>query len=101
MVLKNAPRNCILTSATIQRKIIKCCADETTRYIIEELEDDNYAILADESSDVSHKEQLALRLRYVDKLGRVSSTTSLSLKAAIVSLLCDHHLSLTQIHGQG
>ena len=51
--------------------IIECCAMETTRKIIEDLGDDNYAILADESSDVSHKEQLSLCLRYVDKLGRV------------------------------
>ena len=36
----------------------------------EELGEKPFAILADESSDVSHKEQLALCLRYVDKLGR-------------------------------
>jgi hypothetical protein len=78
---------------------------------MEELGDDYYAILADESSDISHKEQLALCLRYVDKLGRVcerflgvvhvSDTTSLSLKVAIISLLKDNHLTPTQIRGQG
>ena len=82
-----------------------------TRRIVEELGDDYYAILADESSDVSHKEQLALCLRFVDKLGRprahflgvvhVSDTTSLSLKKAIETLLVDHHLAVTQIRGQG
>ena len=81
-----------------------------TRRIVEELGDDYYAILADESSDVSHKEQLALCLRFVDKLGRprehflgvvhVSDTTSLSLKKAIETLLVDHHLAVTQIRGQ-
>jgi hypothetical protein len=111
VVLKNAPRNCKLTSPMIQADIIECCAMETTNKIIEDLGDDNYAILADESSDVSHKEQLALCLRYVDNLGRVCerflgvvhvvSTTSLSLKEAIVTLLDDHHLTPTQIRGQG
>jgi hypothetical protein len=111
VVLKNAPGNCILNSPRIQHDIIECCAIETTRLIIEDLDGDHYAILADESSDMSHKEQLALCLRYVDKLGRicerflgvvhVSDTTSLSLKVAIISLLKDHHLSPTQIRGQG
>uniref|UniRef100_J3ME38 DUF4371 domain-containing protein n=1 Tax=Oryza brachyantha TaxID=4533 RepID=J3ME38_ORYBR len=57
VVLKNAPGNCILTSATIQRQIIECCADKTTG-----------PLLADGCSDVSHKEQLALCLHYVDKI---------------------------------
>jgi hypothetical protein len=111
VVLNNAPGNCILYSPSIQHDIIDCCAMETTRLIIEDLDGDHYAILTDESSDVSHKEQLALCLRYVDKLGRicerllgvvhVSDTTSLSLKVAIISLLKDHHLSPTQVRGQG
>jgi len=111
VVLKNAPGNCILTSPRIQKQFIRCCSEETTRYIIEELGDDHYAILADECSDISHKEQLAVCLRYVDKLGRVcerflavvhvAGTTSLELKAAIQSLLCRHHLTITQIRGPG
>ena len=109
--MKNAPGNCILTSHSIQKEIINCCAKETTRQIIEDIGDDHFAILADESSDVSQKEQLALCLRYVDKLGRVcerflgvvhvADTTCLSLKDAIEHLLIDHSLSLTQICGQG
>jgi hypothetical protein len=110
-VLHNAPRNCTLISHGIQSQIIQCCALQTRKQIIEELGDDYYAILTDESSDVSHKEQLALCLRYVDKLGRprenfigvvhVSDTTSLSLKKAIEALLKQHHLAITQIRGQG
>jgi hypothetical protein len=37
VVLKNALGNCILTSPRIQKQIIRCCSEETTRYIIEEL----------------------------------------------------------------
>ncbi|XP_072147483.1 uncharacterized protein [Setaria viridis] len=110
-VLNNAPGNCTLTSPKIQKQIIHCCAIETRKKIIEELGDEPYAILADESSDISHKEQLALCLRYVDKLGRpcehfigvvhVDDTTSLSLKEAIECLLVSHGLTMTQIRGQG
>jgi hypothetical protein len=110
-VLNNAPGNCTLTSPKIQKQIIHCCAIETRKKIIEELGDEPYAILADESSDISHKEQLALCLRYVDKLGRpcehfigvvhVDDTTSLSLKKAIEVLLDSNGLSMQQIRGQG
>ena len=110
-VLKNAPGNCKLTSPDIQKEIIQCCAMETRDQIIKEIGEDHYTILADESSDVSHKEQLALCLRYVDKSGRpcerflgivhVSDTTSSSLKEAIQSLLVSHGLTITQIRGQG
>jgi hypothetical protein len=69
-----------------------------------------YAILVDESSDISHKEQLALCLRYVDKLGRpcehfigvvhVDDTSSLSIKEAIEALLVSIGLTIAQICGQ-
>jgi len=110
-VLNNAPGNCSLTSPKIQAQVIQCCAIEIRKKIIEELGDEPYAILADESSDISHKEQLALCLRYVDKLGRpcehfigiahVDDTSSLSLKEAIRALLVSHGLTMTQIRGQG
>jgi len=110
-VLKNAPGNCSLTSSKIQTQVIHCCAIETRKRIIEELGDEPYAILADESSDISHKEQLALCLRFVDKLGRpcehfigvvhVDDTSSLSLKEAIEALLVRNGLTITQIRGQG
>jgi len=111
VVLKNAPKNCKLTSPMIQKELINCCAKETTKLIIEDLGDDYFAILADESSDVYQKEQLALCIRYVDKKGRVverflgivhvENTTSLTLKNAIEKLLMDHSLSLSRIRGQG
>ncbi|XP_066351634.1 uncharacterized protein [Miscanthus floridulus] len=110
-VLNNAPGNCTLTSPKIQKQIIHCCAIETRKKIIEELGDEPFAILADESSDISHKEQLALCLRFIDKLGRpcehfigvvhVDDTTSLSLKEAIKGLLDSNGLSMTRIRGQG
>ncbi|XP_057246692.1 uncharacterized protein LOC130589449 [Beta vulgaris subsp. vulgaris] len=112
VIFENAPENCQLTSPMIQKDIINCCAKETTKRIIEEIGDDYFAILADESSDVSQKEQLALCLRYVEKitgkvverflgLVHVGDTTDLSLISAIISLLVDHSLSPSKIRGQG
>ena len=111
VVLNNAPKNCKLTAPKIQRDIINCCAKETANLIMEDLGGECFAILADESSDVYQKEQLALCLRYVDKRGKVverflgvvhvENTTSLTLKVAIQSLLMDHSLSLSMVRGQG
>ncbi|KAL6648571.1 hypothetical protein ACP70R_012795 [Stipagrostis hirtigluma subsp. patula] len=110
-VLSNAPKNCKLTAPEIQRQIANCCAKETTKLIMEDLGGEYFAILADESSDVYQKEQLALCLRYVDKRGRVverflgiihvENTTAMTLKTAIESLLMDHSLSLSMVRGQG
>ncbi|XP_021768492.1 zinc finger MYM-type protein 1-like [Chenopodium quinoa] len=110
--LENAPKNCQMISPSIQKDIINCCAKETTRCIIEEVGDDYFAILADESNDVSQKEQLALVLRFVNRdsgkvmerfLGivHVGNTTALTLKDAIMSLLVEHSLSPSMIRGQG
>ncbi|XP_057533120.1 uncharacterized protein LOC130811009 [Amaranthus tricolor] len=90
----------------------KSYSRETTRRIIEEVGDGYFSILADESSDVSQKEQLALVLRFVNRenesvverfLGilHVGDTTALSLKNAIMSLLMEHSLSSSMIRGQG
>jgi hypothetical protein len=55
-ILNNAPGNCTLTSPKIQKQINHCCAIETRKKIIEEIGEESFAILADESSDISHKE---------------------------------------------
>ncbi|XP_057793166.1 uncharacterized protein LOC131009775 [Salvia miltiorrhiza] len=112
VTFENAPGNCQLISPIIQKDIINCCAKETTKRIVEELGDGYFAILADESSDVSRKEQLALCLRYVEGkmekvverflgLVHVGDTTALSLRSAIMSLLVEHSLSPSKIRGQG
>ncbi|XP_057249981.1 uncharacterized protein LOC104891221 [Beta vulgaris subsp. vulgaris] len=66
---------------------------------------------ADESADISDKEQMALCLRYVNKKGEVCerllgvvhvpNTTSLTLKSGIESLLMEHSLTFSQVRGQG
>ncbi|KAK9697958.1 hypothetical protein RND81_08G072800 [Saponaria officinalis] len=110
-VLKNAPGNSQMTFAEIQHDLIHVCAKETTKLIPEDIGDDYFGILADESSDVSYKEKLAIFLRYVYKKGRiresflgvakVDDTCSLSLKIAIKKMVEDNKLSMSRVRGQG
>ncbi|XP_048502699.2 uncharacterized protein LOC104897348 [Beta vulgaris subsp. vulgaris] len=97
--------------SSLRRDIINACAKETTKAIIKDIDGGFFSILADESADVSDKEQMDLCLRYVNKKGEVwerllgivhvSDTTSLTLKTAIESLLMEHSLSFSQVRGQG
>ncbi|XP_050251402.1 uncharacterized protein LOC126698303 [Quercus robur] len=110
-VLQKAPKNCKLTHPDIQKDIVNAIARETSKAIIKDLDNGFFSILVDESRDISVKEQMALVLRYVNKEGiiierflgivHVASTTALSLKHAIECLLCEHNLSLSNLHGQG
>ncbi|XP_070036109.1 uncharacterized protein LOC142167823 [Nicotiana tabacum] len=95
----------------IQKDIVSSCAKETLKAIAEDLNGDYFGILVDESKDVSHKEQMALVLRYVNKEGKVierflsivhvKDTSAKLLKEAIYSLLLKHSWSKSQIRGQG
>ncbi|XP_060198389.1 uncharacterized protein LOC132627207 isoform X2 [Lycium barbarum] len=109
-VLKHAPQNDLMTSPMIQKEIVTACKIETIKAIIEELNGDYFALLVDESFDVSRKEQMAVVLRYVDRMGfvmerlidiiHVQDTCASSLKEAIVNLLAQHSLSLSYVRGQ-
>ncbi|XP_059277816.1 uncharacterized protein LOC132032000 [Lycium ferocissimum] len=111
VVLEKAPKNNTTTSPDIQKDIVNSCTKETVNAIVEDLNGDYFGILVDDSKDVSHKEQMALVLRYVNKEGKVieqffglvqvKDTSAKSLKEAIYSLLLDHSLSRSQIRGQG
>ncbi|XP_059289856.1 uncharacterized protein LOC132043367, partial [Lycium ferocissimum] len=111
VVLENAPQNDIMICPSIQKDIVSSCANETVKAIVEDLNGDYFGISVDESKDVSHKEQMALILWYVNKEGKlierflsvvhVKDTSARSLKDAIYSLLLEHNLSSSQIWGQG
>nr|XP_016460368.1 PREDICTED: uncharacterized protein LOC107783855 [Nicotiana tabacum] len=100
-----------MTSPKIQKDIVSACAQETVKAIIDDLDGDYFEILVDESKDISHHEQMALALRYVDKKGqvnepfiglvRVSDTFAKSLKEAVLPFLMKHSLSPSKIRGQG
>jgi len=85
-----------MTSPDIQKDIAYSCTKETIGKMLEELRDRHFAILVDESRDASCKQQMAVVLRCVDRMGfvmerllglvHVTGTSSLSLKEK--SILC-------------
>nr|XP_009797198.1 PREDICTED: zinc finger MYM-type protein 1-like [Nicotiana sylvestris] len=101
----------MMIAPNIQKEIVNACAKEIMKAIVEDLNGDYFGILVDESKDVSHKEQMALVLRYVNKEGKlierflsivhVKKTTASSLQKAIYDFLLEHPLSPSQIWGQG
>ena len=64
--LKNAPRNALYTSKTIQNSLIDVVRQRILNDISSEVNRAKYyTIIADEVTDLSNKEQLPLALRYV------------------------------------
>ena len=104
----NGSDNSLLIAPEIQRDIVYCFAQEVLQSILEEIGDDIFFLLVDESRDVSWKEQMAVVLRYVDKCGivkerfvglvHVTETTS---AISSLLLLANLKLSLKQVRGQG
>ncbi|XP_059461871.1 uncharacterized protein LOC132190854 [Corylus avellana] len=111
VVLDNALENHQMIAPHIQRDIANAAASETLDAILKDLGDSPFAILVDESHDISAKEQLAIVLRYVDKRGHVierslvithvRNTTAVELKKIIDSVLSRHNLSISRLRGQG
>nr|XP_010909868.1 uncharacterized protein LOC105035860 [Elaeis guineensis] len=99
-----------MRSSEIQKDIVNACATGTINDIVEDLGEDYFGILVDESRDASHKEQMALVLRYIDRRGpmmerfigiiHVRDTSTLSLKKIVDSLLSNYSLSPSYIRGQ-
>ena len=79
--------------------------------IIEEIDHDVFALLVDESADISDKEHMAIVFWFVDKsravkerfvtVIHIKDRYSLSLKSAVDGLLAKYGLSLTKVRGQG
>ncbi|KAM5552412.1 zinc finger MYM-type protein 1-like [Rosa sericea] len=110
VTLKNAPENLKLTSPDIQKDIVSAISVEVVNRIASELGDSLFAILVDESRDMSSKEQMAIVLRYVDGgnvierfvgIEHVMNTNAITLKEAIDDFLSRHGLSISRLRGQG
>ncbi|XP_042035252.1 zinc finger MYM-type protein 1-like [Salvia splendens] len=96
VTLENAPGNNQMTSPLIQKELTNCCAVETTKVILEDIDHRKFSLLVDEARDASVKEQMALVIRYMNNNGEiverflalvhVSDTTAKSLKEEIYSV---------------
>ena len=65
--LTDGPQNAKYTHHSIQDGVIHAAAGLIRETISAEAKDNFYAIIADESRDTGHKEQMSLVLRYVTK----------------------------------
>ena len=66
--LKTCGKNRSYVSKTSQDKLIKCFGQVISEKIINDIKESKFfTIIADEAADSSHKEQMALVLRFVDK----------------------------------
>ncbi|PKU86849.1 hypothetical protein MA16_Dca027802 [Dendrobium catenatum] len=106
-----ASSNLKLTSPKVQKEIYFAASAQTLTYIMKDIGNSYFSHIVDESHDISTKEQVAIGMRYVDKLGQVierfidikhvTSTTAVTLKTTIEDILAKHSLSIQRIRGQG
>ncbi|XP_012833666.1 PREDICTED: zinc finger MYM-type protein 1-like [Erythranthe guttata] len=110
-ILDKAPPTAKYISPTIQKEILHIIASKVRNKIREDIGDSKFCILVDEARDESKKEQMALVLRFVDKIGvlqerffdivSVKDTTSLTLKHELSTFFSHHALSIDNLRGQG
>ncbi|CAM8951655.1 unnamed protein product [Rhodiola kirilowii] len=111
VVLENAPKHAMYIAPSIQKEILDIIATKIRNNIRQEIGDAKFCILVDESLDVSHNEQMAIILRFVDEDGflqeryfeivSVEDTTSANLKKHICEVLSRNKLQVQNIRGQG
>lgn len=111
VLLENAPYNSKYTSHRIQKEILHIMSSKVRSYIQEEIGDSKFCIIVDESCDESQREQMAIVLRFVDKIGyiqerffdivHVKDTMAITLKKAVCDVLSRHDLDVSKIRGQG
>ena len=71
--LKTAGHNATYTSGKIQNELIQIIGNHICDQIIHQVKQSPYfAVIADEVTDCSNKEQLSLVLRYVDASGQIN-----------------------------
>ncbi|XP_050378456.1 uncharacterized protein LOC126795730 [Argentina anserina] len=111
VVLDNAPKHAMYIAPSIQKEILDIIATKIRSRIRAEIGDVKFCILVDESLDVSHKEQMAIIIRFVNEDGflqerfleivTVEDTTLANLKKHICIVLSRNNLQVQNICGQG
>ncbi|KAK9714341.1 hypothetical protein RND81_06G087200 [Saponaria officinalis] len=107
VILENAS----YTSHQIQQEILSIYSGRIRDVIRNEIGDQKYCIIVDETKDVSKREQMTVVLRFVDKNGyiqerlfdliHVKETNALYLKGDTEECLLAHKLNIENIRGQG
>ncbi|KAK9667942.1 hypothetical protein RND81_13G022400 [Saponaria officinalis] len=99
VVLENALGNASYTSHQIQQEILSIYSGRIRDVIRNDIGDQKYCIIVDETKDVLKREQMTVeRLFY---LIHVKETNALYLKGAIEECLLAHKLNIENIRGQG
>ncbi|XP_052288934.1 uncharacterized protein LOC102623386 isoform X2 [Citrus sinensis] len=111
VVLENAPKNAQYIAPNIQKELLSILANKVRYKIREEIGDAKFCILVDEALDESHKEQMAIILRFVDCDGfirerffevvNVDDTKASTLKNEICNVLVRYNLLVENLRGQG
>ncbi|KAH9752035.1 TTF-type domain-containing protein [Citrus sinensis] len=111
VVLENAPKNAQYIAPKIQKELLNIIANKVRHKIREEVGAAKFCIIVDEALDESHKEQMAIILRYVDcdgfigerffKIVNVDETKALTLKNEICNVLAQYNLLVENLRGQG
>lgn len=111
--LASSASNNLLTSPQIQNELIECCGNVIKQSLVSDVHKAvQFALIADETTDVSTKEQLALDVRYlnVDKeeicekfigIAIVQQTTGEAIANAITEMLEKLNLDIVNVRGQG
>ena len=110
--LSTVTKNARYTSAPIQNQLIECAGNVISNKLVEEINESGvFAILADESTDCSNKEQLGLIIRFVDKNDEIREeflkfiyidlgVRGKELKSKILKT-CDAGIDMSYCRGQG
>lgn len=110
--LENASKRATYISKTTQNEIIELCGNQILRKIVADIQRARFfSIIADETSDSSHAEQLCICVRYVHEdstvkeefvgYGSVADLTAVSISQEIVGRLKAIGLHLEDCVGQG
>ncbi|KAH7690448.1 Ribonuclease H-like protein [Dioscorea alata] len=84
-----------------RKELVRACAEETTLTIIDEIGDNNFSILLDESHDKSIKEQMVVIVRFVNKQGQVIERFLAVEHTPLDVLFACCGLSISRLRGKG
>lgn len=113
--LQAANKNATYISKTIQNEIIELCGEQVRNHIISLAKHNFYSIIVDETTDASHREQICICLRFVDKdarnnhiireefltFGSAKDLSGAGLARQILDFLNSSGLDLKNLCGQG